>query len=113
MYGNGIGALTLMQISVSNKTTFLVNLTVEQGNFWQRKELLLYGEEDFQLKFEGRVGKGHHGDIALDDIVLTKSCLLSYQSMEEQLAVPLPTGTLQLVCVWWLYRVEIGKEKRK
>ncbi|XP_054580782.1 MAM and LDL-receptor class A domain-containing protein 1 [Eptesicus fuscus] len=92
MYGNGIGALTLMQVSVSNKTTLLVNLTGEQGNFWQRKELILSGEEDFQLKFEGSVGKGQRGDIALDDIVLTKSCLLSHQSMEEQLAVPPPTG---------------------
>lgn len=113
MYGNGIGALTLMQVSVSNKTTFLVNLTGEQGNFWQRKELILSGEEDFQLKFEGRVGKGHRGDIALDDIVLTKSCLQSHQSMEEQLVVPPPTGTLQLVFAWWFYRVETGKEKRK
>ncbi|XP_023613828.1 MAM and LDL-receptor class A domain-containing protein 1 [Myotis lucifugus] len=92
MYGNGIGSLTLIQVSVSNKTRLLVNLTVEQGNFWQRKELILSGEEDFQLQFEGRVGKGHRGDIALDDIVLTKSCLLSHQSMKEQPAVPLPTG---------------------
>lgn len=110
MYGNGIGSLTLIQVSVSNKTRLLVNLTVEQGNFWQRKELLLSGEEDFQLQFEGRVGKGHRGDIALDDIVLTKSCLLSHQSMKEQLVVPLPTGTLQLVFVWWFYRVETGKD---
>lgn len=103
MYGNGIGSLTLTQVSVSNKTRLLVNLTVEQGNFWQRKELILSGEEDFQLKFEGRVGKGHRGDIALDDIVLTKNCLLSYRSMKEQLAVPLLKGTLQLVFVWWFY----------
>lgn len=96
MYGNGIGSLTLIQISVSNKTKLLFNLTVEQGNFWQRKELTLSGEEDFQLQFEGRVGRGNRGDIALDDIVLTRSCLLSHQPMKEQLAVPLPTGTLQL-----------------
>ena len=56
MYGHGIGALTLIQVSVSNQTKVLLNLTVEQGNFWQRKELALSGDEDFQLKFEGRVG---------------------------------------------------------
>ena len=93
MYGHGIGALTLIQVSVSNQTKVLLNLTVEQGNFWQRKELALSGDEVFQLKFEGRVGKGHRGDIALDDIVLTKNCLLSHHSMKEELAVPLPTGT--------------------
>nr|KAF6431816.1 MAM and LDL receptor class A domain containing 1 [Rousettus aegyptiacus] len=41
MYGNGIGAITLIQ--VSNPTKVLFNLTVEQGNFWQRKELFLSG----------------------------------------------------------------------
>lgn len=112
MYGNGLGALTLMQVSVSNKTTFLVNLTVEQGNFWQRKELILSGEEDFQLKFEGRVGKGHRGDIALDDIVLTKSCLPAHQSTEE-LAVPFPTGTLQFVFVGGFTGERLGRKKRK
>ncbi|XP_006869969.1 PREDICTED: MAM and LDL-receptor class A domain-containing protein C10orf112 homolog [Chrysochloris asiatica] len=91
MYGNGIGALTLIQVSVSNQTKVLVNLTGEQGNFWQRKELPLFGDEDFQLKFEGRVGKGHHGDIALDDIVLTRNCLPTH-SIKEEPAVPLPTG---------------------
>ncbi|KAM6216200.1 MAM and LDL-receptor class A domain-containing protein 1 [Rhynchocyon petersi] len=91
MYGNGIGALTLIQVSVSNQMKVLFNLTGEQGNFWQRKEVSLFGDEDFQLKFEGRVGKGHRGDIALDDIVLTRSCLLSH-SLEEEPEVPLPTG---------------------
>lgn len=92
MYGNGIGALTLIQVSVSNQTKVLLNLTVEQGNFWQRKELFLSGDEDFQLKFEGRVGKGHRGDIALDDIVFTRSCLSSHHFMKEELPAPLPTG---------------------
>ncbi|XP_059977241.1 MAM and LDL-receptor class A domain-containing protein 1 [Lagenorhynchus albirostris] len=92
MYGHGIGALTLIQVSVSNQTKVLLNLTVEQGNFWQREELSLSGDEDFQLKFEGRVGKGHHGDIALDDIVLTKNCLSFHHSMKEELKVPLPAG---------------------
>ncbi|XP_057588580.1 MAM and LDL-receptor class A domain-containing protein 1 [Hippopotamus amphibius kiboko] len=92
MYGNGIGVLTLIQVSVSNQTKVLLNLTVEQGNFWQREELSLSGDEDFQLKFEGRVGKGHHGDIALDDIVLTKNCLSFHHFLKEELKVPLPTG---------------------
>ncbi|XP_053429225.1 MAM and LDL-receptor class A domain-containing protein 1 [Nycticebus coucang] len=92
MYGNGIGALTLMQVSITNQTKVLLNLTVEQGNFWQRRELSLFSDEDFQLKFEGRVGEGHHGDIALDDIVLAKSCLLSHHSVKEEQGPPLPPG---------------------
>lgn len=92
MYGNSTRALALVQVSVSNQTKVLLNLTVEQGNFWHRKEVSLSSDEDFQLKLEGRVGKGHDGDIALDDIVLTKSCLPSHHSSKEELAVPLPTG---------------------
>ncbi|KAG8515941.1 MAM and LDL-receptor class A domain-containing protein 1, partial [Galemys pyrenaicus] len=87
MYGNGIGSLTLIQVTVSNQKQILLNLTAEQGNFWQRKEFSLSGDEDFHLEFEGRVGQGHHGDIALDDIALTKSCLLSHLSVKEE--VPL------------------------
>ncbi|XP_055449902.1 MAM and LDL-receptor class A domain-containing protein 1 isoform X1 [Psammomys obesus] len=92
MYGTGTGALLLLQVTVTNHTEVLFNLTEEQGNFWQRKELSLSSDEDFQLKFEGRVGEGHHGNIALDDIVLTKSCLPSHRSTKEESALPLPTG---------------------
>uniref|UniRef100_A0A8C5KA78 MAM and LDL receptor class A domain containing 1 n=1 Tax=Jaculus jaculus TaxID=51337 RepID=A0A8C5KA78_JACJA len=92
MYGNGIGALTVFQVSISNQTKVLLNLTEEQGNFWRRKELSLTSEEDFRLKFEGRVGKGLHGNIALDDIVFTKSCLSSHLPMNEEPAVPPSTG---------------------
>ncbi|XP_054550654.1 MAM and LDL-receptor class A domain-containing protein 1 [Talpa occidentalis] len=84
MYGNGIGSLALIQVSVSNQKKVLLNLTAEQGNFWQRKEHSLSSDEDFHLEFEGRAGKGHRGDIALDDIVLTKSCLSSHHSMREK-----------------------------
>ncbi|XP_058525682.1 MAM and LDL-receptor class A domain-containing protein 1 [Ochotona princeps] len=92
MYGNGIGSLSLIQVSVSNQTKILLNLTTEQGNFWKREELALFGEEDFQLRFEGIVGKGYRGDIALDDIVLTENCLLPDHSVKEERTVPLSKG---------------------
>ncbi|EGV97831.1 MAM and LDL-receptor class A domain-containing protein C10orf112 [Cricetulus griseus] len=91
MHGTGIGALILLQVTVTNHTKVLLNLTEEQGNFWQRKELSLSSDEDFQLKFEGRVGEGYPGNIALDDIILTKSCLPSHFSTREESALPLPT----------------------
>ncbi|XP_036616414.1 MAM and LDL-receptor class A domain-containing protein 1, partial [Trichosurus vulpecula] len=84
MYGKGIGALTVSQISITNKTNVLLCLTGEQGNYWKRKELILHNEEDFQVTFEGQVGKGHRGHIALDDIVLSKDCLLSHYSIVKE-----------------------------
>lgn len=110
MYGHGIGALTLFQVSVTNQTKVLLNFTEEQGNFWRRKELPLFGDEDFQLKFEGRVGKGYHGHIALDDIVLTRNCLLFHSSRKEDPAAPFTTGVSSFVCLVCLH-VNNRKEK--
>ncbi|EHB12586.1 hypothetical protein GW7_18801 [Heterocephalus glaber] len=110
MYGNSTGVLTLTQVSVTNQTKVLLNLTEEQGNFWRRKELSLFGDEDFQLKFEGRIGKSHHGHIALDDIVLTRNCLSFHTSLKEKPAVPLPTGMPEFVFGWCVCSVENGKE---
>ncbi|XP_044534861.1 LOW QUALITY PROTEIN: MAM and LDL-receptor class A domain-containing protein 1 [Gracilinanus agilis] len=89
MYGKGIEALTVSQISVTNNKKVLFHLTGGQGNFWKRKELILHSEEDFQVIFEGRVGKGHRGHIALDDIVLSKGCFPSHQTIVKESIVPL------------------------
>uniref|UniRef100_K7GDR3 MAM domain-containing protein n=1 Tax=Pelodiscus sinensis TaxID=13735 RepID=K7GDR3_PELSI len=74
MHGVSIGSLTIYQVTASNQEKVLFNLTGNQGNFWQRKQLLLDEDEDFQITFEGQVGKGYRGDIALDDITFTKEC---------------------------------------
>ncbi|CAH2282309.1 MAM and LDL-receptor class A domain-containing 1 [Pelobates cultripes] len=78
MYGGGIGSLTVRQVTISNQQQTLLNLTGEQGNYWQRKELTLQDlGEDFYVTFEARIGKNQRGDIALDDIVFSNECLPS------------------------------------
>ncbi|XP_040289986.1 MAM and LDL-receptor class A domain-containing protein 1 [Bufo bufo] len=78
MYGEGIGSLTMYQVTVSGHENLLLNMTGDQGNFWQRKELSLHDlGEDFYITFEGKVGKDQRGDIALDDIVLSNECFPS------------------------------------
>lgn len=47
------------QGSVLHQTKLPMNLTGELGDFWQWKEPMLSGNEDIQLNFEDRVGKGH------------------------------------------------------
>lgn len=106
MYGSDVGTLRLLQVTVTNHTKVLLNLTEEQGNFWQRKELSLSSDEDFQLKFEGRVGEGLRGNIALDDIVITKNCLPSHYSTMEEAAFSLPTGKCSVVFALCFHRVE-------
>ncbi|NXJ99997.1 MALR1 protein, partial [Corythaixoides concolor] len=76
MYGAHIGSLIVYQITTVKHETILLNLTGNQGNFWQRKALILAGDgdEDFQVVFEGIAGKGPKDGIALDDLTFSRDC---------------------------------------
>ncbi|KFW07435.1 MAM and LDL-receptor class A domain-containing protein C10orf112, partial [Eurypyga helias] len=71
-----IGSLIVYQRSMTKHEKILLNLTGNQGNFWQRKALILAGggDEDFQVVFEGIAGKGPKDGIALDDLTFSREC---------------------------------------
>ncbi|NWX48865.1 MALR1 protein, partial [Steatornis caripensis] len=76
MYGAHIGSLIVYQRTMTKHEKILLNLTGNQGNFWQRKALILAGDgdEDFQVVFEGIAGKGPKDGIALDDLTFSREC---------------------------------------
>ncbi|KFQ30149.1 MAM and LDL-receptor class A domain-containing protein C10orf112, partial [Mesitornis unicolor] len=76
MYGAHIGSLIVYQRTMSNHEKILLNLTGNQGNFWQHKTLILPGDrdEDFQVVFEGVAGKGPKDGIAIDDLTFSREC---------------------------------------
>ncbi|NXN83252.1 MALR1 protein, partial [Bombycilla garrulus] len=76
MYGAHIGSLIIYQRTTLKHEKILLNLTGNQGNFWQRKALTLSGdgEEDFQVVFEGIAGEGPQDGIALDDLTFSREC---------------------------------------
>ncbi|NWQ73749.1 MALR1 protein, partial [Columbina picui] len=76
MYGAHIGSLIVYQRTTLEHEKILLNLTGNQGNFWQSKALILAGDrdEDFQVVFEGIAGKGLKGGIALDDLTFSRDC---------------------------------------
>ncbi|NXR03956.1 MALR1 protein, partial [Sagittarius serpentarius] len=76
MYGAHIGSLIVYQRTTAKHEKILLNLTGNQGNFWQRKALILAGDgdEDFQVVFEGIAGKGPKDGIALDDLTFSREC---------------------------------------
>uniref|UniRef100_A0A670JGF2 MAM and LDL receptor class A domain containing 1 n=1 Tax=Podarcis muralis TaxID=64176 RepID=A0A670JGF2_PODMU len=92
MYGANTGSLTVYQVTASNPPQVLFSLSGDQGNFWKRKVLLLEAYEDFQITFEGRVGKGYRY-IALDDIVFTRECLPSSGFLPDEPTASPPTGS--------------------
>ncbi|NXV79681.1 MALR1 protein, partial [Atlantisia rogersi] len=75
MYGAHVGSLMVYQRTEKHEK-ILLNLTGNQGNFWQRKVLILTGDgkEDFQVVFEGIAGKGPKDGIALDDLTFSRDC---------------------------------------
>uniref|UniRef100_A0A3Q3M1K5 MAM and LDL receptor class A domain containing 1 n=1 Tax=Labrus bergylta TaxID=56723 RepID=A0A3Q3M1K5_9LABR len=77
MSGDGIGTLGVFRKS-EGRLQLLLNLTGDQGNYWQRREIQLSHTGDFQVVFEGKVGRSQKGDICLDDIMFTPGCLLLY-----------------------------------
>ncbi|NXJ75608.1 MALR1 protein, partial [Trogon melanurus] len=76
MYGAHVGSLIVYQRTMGTHEEILLNLTGNQGNFWQRKALNLVGDggEDFQVVFEGIAGDGPKDGIALDDLTFSKEC---------------------------------------
>ncbi|CAG5896220.1 unnamed protein product [Menidia menidia] len=76
MSGDGIGTLSVFT-QTKGGLHLRLNLTGDQGNFWQMKELPLSSPEDFRVLLEGRVGRTEKGDICLDDISFSPGCLLA------------------------------------
>ena len=47
----------------------------EQGSIWKRGSVDLVSNRPFEVVIEGFVGDDYRGDIALDDLSFTSSCL--------------------------------------
>ncbi|XP_074753596.1 MAM and LDL-receptor class A domain-containing protein 1 [Athene noctua] len=95
MFGAHIGSLIVYQKTMAKHEEILLNLTGNQGNFWQRKTLILTGDgdEDFQVVFEGIAGKGPKDGIALDDLTFSRECLPSQEFLPAEPTKLPPTGS--------------------
>lgn len=93
MSGDGIGTLSVFRKSEGRHRHLLLNLTGDQGNYWQMREIPLSHTEDFQVMFEGKVGRSPKGDICLDDITFSPGCLLASSAGAEDDTPPPPAGT--------------------
>lgn len=95
MSGEGIGTLTVFIIS-EGQTSPQMNLTGDQGNYWQLREVSLSSNRDFQVMFQGKVGRNPKADICLDDITFSSGCLLASEDSSPPPSVDTcPPGSLQ------------------
>ncbi|XP_041824757.1 MAM and LDL-receptor class A domain-containing protein 1 [Melanotaenia boesemani] len=94
MSGDGIGTLSVFT-ETEGHLHLLMNLTGEQGNYWQMKEIPLSSSRDFQVVFEGKVGRSEKGDICLDDIIFSPGCLLAPSAIITDTTSP-PAGSCPL-----------------
>lgn len=73
MYGTNIRALRL-HLKSSDRLKIIFEAVGNLGDMWHRGEVTIPTEGDFQLVFEGVVGDGYQGDIALDDVSFSQHC---------------------------------------
>ncbi|XP_075308407.1 MAM and LDL-receptor class A domain-containing protein 1 [Odontesthes bonariensis] len=94
MSGDGFGTLSVFT-KTKGHLHLLLNLTGDQGNYWQMREIPLSSSADFQVMFEGKVGRTEKGDICLDDIIFSPGCLLAASATINNTPSP-PSGSCPL-----------------
>ncbi|XP_070842581.1 MAM and LDL-receptor class A domain-containing protein 1 [Chaetodon trifascialis] len=92
MSGDGIGTLSVFRKSEGH-LHLLLTLMGDQGSYWQTRDIPLSDTRDFQVIFEGKVGRSPKGDICLDDITFSPGCLLASSPAGEDDAPPPPAGS--------------------
>ncbi|XP_033751995.1 MAM domain-containing glycosylphosphatidylinositol anchor protein 1-like [Pecten maximus] len=71
MYGRNIGALNLYSKVGSTLGQPIWTRHSNQGNQWSTGQVTVQSSQAYQIVFEGIVGNGYAGDIAIDDVRVT------------------------------------------
>ncbi|KAL5006372.1 hypothetical protein ScPMuIL_015178 [Solemya velum] len=91
MYGQFVNQLNVYtRVFSSGPKSKVWSMTGEQGPYWKRVDISLNRSEPFQVIVEGKVGDTSRGDIAIDDLSFTPSCIYSPTT---RLPPPLTTQT--------------------
>ena len=99
MNGADVGSLNVYQelvsLSSSSTTGFtqLKSISGNQGQNWQLGQIQISSRQSYSIIFEGTVGNGYHGDIALDDISLNPGSCPSTTATPPMFSCGSTTGT--------------------
>ncbi|XP_033104873.1 MAM and LDL-receptor class A domain-containing protein 2-like [Anneissia japonica] len=93
MYGENIDTLNVYsRNAVNGPVTLLWSRSGHVGDYWERVDLDLRSNNDFQIVFEGIRGNGPNGDIAIDDTSFTPGCQRASGSLPIMTTLAVPTG---------------------
>lgn len=71
MYGSSVGSLSVYKKTGRPTGPRIWTLTGNQGNEWLVAQVSVWSSlRSFQISFEGTVGRGGKGDIAIDDVTI-------------------------------------------
>jgi hypothetical protein len=94
MYGSTIGTLSVYKrIAVGGLESTLFTKTGEVGNFWNRVDLKITGDQPFQIVVEATSTGGYYGEIAIDDTSFTPGCVIDNSPFPSITPVPTTTTT--------------------
>lgn len=74
-----------------------------QGDFWEKQHFDLEkyngANKDYEVVIEAQVGNGHLGDIAIDDITLSRGCSKALFDLPGHLnaSIAPPSGNMAVV----------------
>ncbi|XP_043916261.1 MAM domain-containing glycosylphosphatidylinositol anchor protein 1 [Protopterus annectens] len=90
MYGKHIGSLNVLVRGRGKRTmdTQVWTLSKNQGNRWKQANIPIIPSTPFQIVFEAIRGDGYEGDIAIDDITVTKGDCAKRPSEQNTDVVP-------------------------
>ena len=99
---SGIGTLKVYKVSANTNMT-LFNMTGNKGQKWIQGQVTIQSTTPYGIVFEGVRGSDYHGDIALDDILLSNGIcsLLSTPVSTLPSVAPTQGGWWSIVFLYW------------
>ncbi|GFN85250.1 MAM and LDL-receptor class a domain-containing protein 2-like [Plakobranchus ocellatus] len=85
MYGSDIGTLNVYQVpsgQLTSRGSPKWSRSYDMGKGWRKAVANLDVLGNYQLIFEGVIGNGHRGDIAVDDIIITQGACRDKKSCD-------------------------------
>lgn len=72
MHGSQIGTLNV-NMKVGSRSTQIWRKSGDQGQRWQQAQATITPSTNYTIMFEGVIGTGFRGDIAIDDISISST----------------------------------------